>query len=333
MKSAMSRRDFLAVTGSAAGAMAVAGRAWALPAPRLRADTFFEWKTINERVRVAIGQGGNATVVADGGEVVIIDTKNSPFGDVLRREGTGSGTLKMVINTHHHADHTGGNHAFVKAVPVLAQEKALPRVASQVNRYIGQIKQAGLELDKAEDKIKALILEDYKRLDGRKGELKPEDFKPTESFGADKEVKVGGTELVLRHIGPGHTDNDAFIFVEGANVMVTGDLVFHRMHPFIDRESGATTVGWRESCRKMLELCDAKTVVVPGHGEITDREGIQLQITYFDEVCAQIERLVKDGRKREDARSFVSPRFSAYGREQGRASAFGAIFDELSEKK
>ena len=324
----MNRREFLAASGAASAGMLVfpALGSWAR-----EVEMFFEWKTINDKVRVGFGQGGNSTIIASGGEVLLIDTKNSPFGDVLRRESSAGAKLVRVVNTHHHADHTGGNHAFTKDIPVLAHEKAAARVVKQVDRYIGQIKQAIMELDKTPEKTKALILDDFKKLDARKGDLKPEEFKPTETMGDQKELTVGATKLVLKHVGPGHTDNDVFIYIPDANVMVAGDLVFRRMHPFIDRDGGATTVGWRASCRAMMEMCDAKTVVVPGHGEITDKSGIQEQITYFDDVCEQIGRLVKDGRTRNDARGFVSPKYADYARPEGRPLTFGAIFDELDE--
>ena len=130
----ISRRGFLGLGLAASAGLAVLPRAaWALqsagqPAAKPAAGatkTLFEWKSLHAKAWAAIGQGGNSLVITDAGETLLIDTKMPVFGDILRREAESTvGTLTMVLNTHHHADHTGGNHAFTKDLPLLSHKKA-----------------------------------------------------------------------------------------------------------------------------------------------------------------------------------------------------------------
>src|SRR6185295_2924664 len=103
---ALSRREFLAVS-------AAAGAACCVPTCRsrgaVRADEkFFDWKDVAKDALAAFGFGGNSLAVLGTKGVLVVDCKNAPFGPQLRREAEALGKLAMVVNTHHHADHTGG---------------------------------------------------------------------------------------------------------------------------------------------------------------------------------------------------------------------------------
>src|SRR5579862_7016969 len=106
----LDRRQFLASAGFAAAALAIRPRlGLAVPDP---VQTFFTWKPLSEDAWVGFGEGGNTLVLMGQSGSALIDCKNAPFGACLRREAEALGSaVKLVINTHHHADHTGGNHA------------------------------------------------------------------------------------------------------------------------------------------------------------------------------------------------------------------------------
>jgi len=82
----------------------------------------------------------------------------------------------------------------------------------------------------------------------------------------------------LIHPGRGHTDGDLVVqFVEDRAVHL-GDLFFHRYYPNIDLEAGGTVQGWGDTLDVVLEL--EFDHVLPGHGALTDRDGI-LQFQHF----------------------------------------------------
>ncbi|MBL8760176.1 MAG: MBL fold metallo-hydrolase [Phycisphaerae bacterium] len=328
----ISRRGFLGLGLAAAGLAALPRRAGAFQP--VETKRLFEWKSLHAKAWAAIGQGGNSLVISDGGEALLVDTKMPVFGDILRREAEGVvGKVSTVLNTHHHADHTGGNHAFTKDVAVLTHTKAEPRIVAQVDRYLSGIKSAVGDMTKSSAAERELVADDFKRLHDRMGELRARDFAPTGTFEDGHEVSVGGVKVVLRHFGAGHTDNDAVVHVPSLNLVHTGDLLFQRVYPYIDRDGGATTVGWRASLRKVMELCDEKTVVVPGHGGVCGRAALNEQIEYFDRMCEFVAGQIKEGKSREDVAKMNPKPYDTYSNEWIRAIALRGIYEELGEKK
>jgi len=295
--SGISRRAFSAGVLAAAGGTVLAPGAL-LRAARAQGGEELVAAEIRPGMRVITGQGGNTLVAAGEGGSILIDCKGAGAGGALRELAEAEGTpVRAVINTHHHGDHTGGNPAFTPDVKVHAHEKCGPRVRAQV---------------------------------AARGET-PDPYLPTDSVGNDGAVEAGGVRAELRHAGAGHTDNDVYVFFPEANVLHTGDLVFHMNHPYIDRGAGATTAGWMDSCRAMLERCDEETVVVPGHGEVTDRGGIERQIAYFEAVREAVGEVVSAGGPREAAERIRLQMFANMGFERLRKQALGAVFEELRE--
>ena len=296
--SRMTRRTFnLGALASAAGGGLLAP-GWLLRAARAQGGEALSASEIAPGVRVIMGRGGNALVAAGDGGALLIDCKVAGAGGALRALAEEGGTpLRAVINTHHHGDHTGGNPAFTPDLPVHAHRSCRPRVRAQV---------------------------------AARGET-PDPYLPTDDLVEQAVVEAGGVRAELRHAGAGHTDNDVYVFFPEANVLHTGDLVFHMNHPYIDRGAGATTTGWMDSCRAMLELCDDGTVVAPGHGDVTDRSGIERQIAYFEAVREAVGEVVSAGGPREAAERIRLRMFANMGFERLRTQALGAVYDELVE--
>jgi len=326
----MTRRTFVAMCG-AAGAGLIAGRARATSVPE---DRLFEWKAVGEKAHAAFGFGGNALVLIGSGGCVLIDCKNAPYGVMLRREAEAVGGAKLagVINTHHHADHTGGNHAFTPDVPTYAHQNASPRVLAQMNRYISQAKEAATQLAErtgaAADAARAEAKAYYLSIESRKAT----DYAPRTGVGDSHTLELAGLSIELRRFGPGHTDNDLVVHVPSMNVVHTGDLLFNGRHPFVDRDSGATTTGWEASLRKVIELCDAKTRVVPGHGELCGVEALRTQIEYFGAMREAVAKAVAAGKTRKEVAEMDPGVFAQYGSAR-RDMVLGAMFDEAKAAK
>jgi glyoxylase-like metal-dependent hydrolase (beta-lactamase superfamily II) len=339
----LSRREFTILSATSAAALATgAWPARALARPRVRrfADTYFEFKPIGDKAWAAFGEGGNSLAIVSGGDLLLIDTKNSPFGTTLRREAGATATsggkapaLRYVVNTHHHADHTGGNIAFTSDVPVVAQTKARDRVLAQLDRYKGGIKGAPGQLAKSEKPAAKAALDDITPLVDKVDGLKPEQYAPTEVFDSERVLRLESVTVRLTHRGSGHTDNDAIVFIPELNILHAGDLLFHRVHPFMDRPAGANTPGWIESVNLAISMCNDKTVVVPGHGELTDVSGLRGQIKYFQTTVAAVEKAIAEGKTRDEVEKMIVEEFKDYGFDQIRPRTMGAIFDEIKERK
>ncbi|MFG0274300.1 MAG: MBL fold metallo-hydrolase, partial [Phycisphaerales bacterium] len=235
-------------------AIALAGAAVALPRvarAALRQDdaatTVFDWTPLErDGVILCAGQGGNALVVASGGESLLIDCKNAGFGHALKAEAEMEGApLRWVVNTHHHADHTGGNYAFTGTLAVIAHRNAEARIIADrqyqgYQRAIGGLSRQVLD---AENPRARALLETAppKFYTAGYSMLEAGDWQPTLLMDDERELAIGDTGAQLRHIGAGHTDNDVFVYLPEQNVLHTGDLCFHELHPFFDRPAGANT--------------------------------------------------------------------------------------------
>jgi cyclase len=290
-------------------------------------------------VNAIMGQGGNTLVVARSGSSLLVDTKNAPFGRLLAtREANAvganfdGGANRLVINTHHHADHTGGNWAFTGQVPVLAHHAAKDRVMAQLQRYKDAAANTVRTMeasDRPMDKQFGLpAAQAYLEVaDG----LTAKDFEPTRLVREDLEhVKVGEIEVEVRHFGPGHTDNDLVVRLPQYNVIHTGDLLFYKRWPFIDLGAGATTEGWIKSVEAIIGLCDDETIVVPGHGEITNVSGLREQAEFFRVVREAVGAAIKDGATRDAAAELPMAAYDGYESPERRPMTLRAVYDELA---
>ena len=127
-------------------------------------------------VHMLVGSGGNIGVSVGPDGILIVDDQFAPLAE--RIEGAlGSldkGTLKFVLNTHWHGDHTGGNAYFGRKGHIIAQENVRKRLA-----------------DKSDTPKEAL---------------------PVLTFENTMSVHFNGEEIRLIHLGPGHTDGDSIVY-------------------------------------------------------------------------------------------------------------------------
>jgi glyoxylase-like metal-dependent hydrolase (beta-lactamase superfamily II) len=335
----ISRRYFSVLAGSALAAAAVDRSARAVSpvrSSRSGEPTWFAWKGVGDNAWAGIGEGGNSLALFDGDLWLLVDTKNAGFADTLRREAGSltprKATLARVINTHHHMDHTGGNYAFAPDVPIAAYSKAVRRVREQVERYKERLKGVPAQLAQSVKPGAAAVRADVEHLLADVEKLTPERFVPSESIDQDTEITLGRRRVALKHFGPGHTDNDIIVHIPDLNLLHTGDLLFMGRHPVMDVRGGATSAGWLASLAKLIPLCNDKTVVIPGHGDITDVSGLKTQVRYFETVRTMVKKAIENGRTREEARALPIDGFEGYGPPQGRNGVLEAVYDELKNE-
>ncbi|MFQ5888619.1 MAG: MBL fold metallo-hydrolase [Gemmatimonadota bacterium] len=339
MMRTLSRRDFARTLGTAAVAAPLLPESLADLLPRFH-GSFFKWKKVSNRVRVAFRGGGNAMLVSKGKRAVLVDCKNFGFGGILRHEAEEiGGRLTHVINTHHHSDHTGGNLAFAGEVEHIGQaklsarvvaltERLRDRVAGSPEQWVAQVRESWRQQSGSEPD--AEFVERLEAFARRVASLEPARSAPSTGFDREAEVRAPAGRFELRHVSNGHTDNDAFIHLPEENLVHAGDLLFHELHPYIDVGAGATTEGWQRCLEALIDLCDERTVVVPGHGEITDRRGLRRQSEYFDRLRELVGEAMGEGRSREEITELRPAWTERYGHEELRSHALGVVYDELS---
>lgn len=320
----LSRRQFAALTFfAAAGATLGIAPSPALARALSRASdpTPFSWKEVAPGVKIASEQGGNALVLVAGGQALLVDCKNPPYGPALRRDASAmGGTLTTVVNTHHHADHTGGNAAFTNNLSVIAHEKGAARTKGQIARYKAALEGVPADSEFAKD-ARAMLEALSSRAEAA--------WAPTRTISTKEELQIGGERVVLEPIGPAHTDNDVAVFLPGKNVLHTGDLCFHKLHPFVDPSGGSDIEGWIRACDRLMQIANGSTVVVPGHGEVTDRAGIEGQKKFLVALRDFVTKQIRDGRTAEEVREMRVPGYESLGFEQIRPFTMSGAYAVL----
>ena len=98
-------------------------------------------------------------------------------------------------------------------------------------------------------------------------------------------LQVGDKKVKLVEVGPAHTRGDVLVHVPKDRIVYTGDIAFIGGHPIV----WAGPVGnWIKACDLILGW-DVETVV-PGHGPITDKNGIRRLRDYFAYIHGEARR-------------------------------------------
>lgn len=224
------------------------------------------------------GAGGNiiASVGSDG--VLLVDSGLAQNADKvldainrLNREIANNGGLptttvippkpiRYIINTHLHADHTGGNAKISEAGKTITG-----------GNVTGEFRDAAQG---------ATVVAQQAVLD-RMSQIKPAvPFAALPEDTYDDEMKLShffnGEAVVLLHQPAAHTDGDTFVWFRGSDMIATGDIFVTTSYPFIDLANGGSIQGEIAALNRLLDLAVAEfrseggTLIIPGHGRICD---------------------------------------------------------------
>ncbi|MEP6594077.1 MAG: MBL fold metallo-hydrolase, partial [Acidobacteriota bacterium] len=102
---------------------------------------------------------------------------------------------------------------------------------------------------------------------------------------------------------PAHTDTDIFVHYRQANVLHMGDLFFNGFYPFIDAGTGGSIDGMIDGAGKALEMTDASTKIVPGHGPLGDRAALENYRKVITAVRDRVRDLKRAGKTLEQVQA------------------------------
>lgn len=265
---------------SALSAIAVM-TALASPALAQRDFSKVEIKTtqVTPGIYMLEGAGGNIGLSVGPDGAFVIDDQFAPLSDkILAAIGAvSSQPVKFVLNTHWHGDHTGGNEAFHnKGAIVVAQDNARKRLKEGMKRNTGDTPPA------------------------------PEDALPVITFSDEVSFYWNGHDIRVRHPAPAHTDGDAIVFFETANVIHSGDVYFNGGYPYIDLDSGGDLDGVIAAQEALLVLIDDDTKIIPGHGALSSKAQLGAYVAMLKDIRARIMALIDQG-KSEDGTVKADP--------------------------
>ena len=229
-------------------------------------DVQIETVHVADGVYMLVGRGGNIGLsIGDDGPFVI-DDQFAPLTDKIQAAiaTVTDGSVRFVLNTHWHGDHTGGNENFGKAGAMIVAHENVRR---------------------------RLNPEEFRDVMGRTQQAPP-DALPVVTFSDAVNLYWNGENIRVFHVEKAHTDGDVIVYFSNANVVHMGDNFFRGRYSFIDVDSGGGIDGMIAADDRVLTMVHSSTKIIPGHGALSTpddlREYRNMLITVRDRVRAML---------------------------------------------
>jgi glyoxylase-like metal-dependent hydrolase (beta-lactamase superfamily II) len=226
--------------------------------------------------------GGNVLVSTGADGVLLVDDQFPQMAPKLLDAigDLGGGGVDFVVNTHWHFDHADGNLTFGPGGAWLVSQ-ARSREMMQDTHVVDLV---GIEYTQ----------QGY-----------PPEALPVITFDRAMQFHFNGEQVDLVHFGPAHTTGDTAVIFRGSNVVHMGDVYNNAGYPFIDVGNGGDLDGVIAFCQAVLDEIDEQTVVVPGHGPVSNYESMQAYVAMLQVVRDRIAGLVGEG---EDLEAVIASR-------------------------
>lgn len=239
-------------------------------------DVAIETQVLADGVAVMFGAGGNIAVSYGEDGTILIDDQFAPMSDkiAIAIEALGASPVEMVVNTHWHGDHTGGNENFGQAgATIFAHDNVRVRMSNPHTRSTGSV------IDPS-----------------------PKAALPVVTYDRGLTLHLNGDTVDVRFLGGGHTDGDSIVIWQEKNVVHLGDLYFNLGGwPFVDTLSGGNVRDLLLAMDTALLMMDEQTQVIPGHGPMASKSDFLAQRLLLGEAVERIAALKAEGKTLEEA--------------------------------
>jgi cyclase len=218
-------------------------------------------------VSMISGAGGNLAVSIGADGTLLVDDQFAPLAPRILSaiEELGGTAPKLIVNTHFHDDHVGGNAALGEHGVIIAQEQVRYRLLNEATWP-----RAALPIVTFDDRIR---------------------------------IHFNDDEIDIIHLPSGHTDGDAVVWFRNANVLHTGDLFFNGIFPYIDLDSGGSVDGYLADVARLLEMVPADTRIIPGHGPLANIVALGEFHDMLKSTITTVEKRISNGESVESITS------------------------------
>jgi glyoxylase-like metal-dependent hydrolase (beta-lactamase superfamily II) len=263
-----------------------------------------KFEDVRRNVGAFTARGGTMGYLVTPDAVIVVD---SQFADTapMFLEGMKSRTSRkfdLLINSHHHPDHTGGNKVLQPSVAKIVAHANVPGL---------QRKQAAAQKSEANQAY------------------------ADTTFEKDWKTAVGKETVSARHYGPAHTGGDIVIVFENANVAHMGDLMSYQRNPRADRPAGASIANWARVLENTVKDHANDTIYIFGHSKVGERvtgsgkDLLELR-DYFTAMLDFTRKAIASGRSKAEV--LKTPAIPGFERYEGTPTALDATYDELTAK-
>jgi cyclase len=210
------------------------------------------------------GQGGNVGVLVGDDGLLMIDDQFAPLSEklVAAMKTLSNRPIRMLINTHVHGDHTGGNENFGKmGIDIVAHDNVRVRLARGVNN----------------------------------GPPSPAAALPIVTFGDTMSLHLNGETITIGKLPSAHTDGDSYIHFARADVIHAGDVFRTTGYPGVDANNGGTVKGTIDALQMLVDMAGPNTKILPGHGVVSTREDVATFRANTIEAQRRVTELIEQG--------------------------------------
>ncbi len=236
-----------------------------------------EVKTIPLRNNLYLLANSGSNIMLSAGEdgPLVIDTGIAEMSKKVATaiSATGSGPARMVINTHWHFDHVGGNQLLAESGAIFIAHRNVRR--TMING--GNL--AVIDREVAPSPTSAL---------------------PDITFDKHLTVHFNGEEFQLTHVPSAHTNGDCIVYLPNSNVLHMGDTFFNGMYPFFDTNAGGALDGIIKAFDVGMELANEQTIVIPGHGRLSNKKEMKEYRNMLSTVRDRVQKLVAEGKSLQE---------------------------------
>jgi len=227
---------------------------------------------LTDRISVISGAPGNVVVLSASDGLVLVDSGSRQMAKALRASLPG-GRVRTLLNTHYHADQTGGNELFgaagasIHSHLITREWLATEYYVPAEDRYVKPLAPAGL---------------------------------PTQTFRETSELKAGSERIECGYLLEAHTRGDIYVFFRDSNVLAVGDVSSPLRDPALDWYAGGWIGGRVDSMGELLKLANDDTKIVPAYGQVITRAELQSETDMMKHLYDRTTEATDHGRSAED---------------------------------
>jgi glyoxylase-like metal-dependent hydrolase (beta-lactamase superfamily II) len=265
----------------------------------------------------------NAGLVVDGDQSLLVDTLfDKPLTrqmlSAMRDAAPGAtNRFDTLVNTHANGDHCNGND-LVTGAEIIASRACATELANEDPAMMLKMMERAPDMGE----VGEFFVHCFGAFDFT--DIHP--TLPTRTFEGELEVKVGDKDVLLKQVGPAHTAGDILAYVPEDRLIFTGDILFIEGHPIL---WAGPVSNWIDACDYMLSL--ELENVVPGHGPITDKRGVQAVRDYLTYIRDEARRRFDADMPAEEAAMDISlTDFDSWGDAERIAVNVAVLYKEFA---